>query len=227
MADELASLRSSSTAAAKHFNTWLWRHVYCPWERLTLHPDRIWRRLHTPEHSVHASSSPNHWFKFWGDGSTSYVAPNINLILLASMLHRSLHLIFFFSTPSQFTHCPCFSCDTALVQLTVSSCLCISSTTIFLFSPAEALPHEGLPVSLPKPPTHAEHGPWYPYAQVLNRLFWFPFPPCFNCGCNPTPHWVLGLSKSHFHSNLSTLKFFCQTRNWQLYDAFPIQGYAA
>ena len=76
----------------------------------------------------------------------------MNLILLASMLHRSLHFIFFFSTPSQFTHCPCFAGDTPVVHHTVSSYLCISSTTIFLFSPAEALPHEGLPASLPKHP---------------------------------------------------------------------------
>ena len=97
-------------------------------------------------------SSPYHWWRFFGDGSTSYVALRMKLILLASISQRSLQPSFLFSRPSHLIHCPCLTSETAFAVLSASSWRRTSSTTIFLLSDVVALRQVGLLVVRPKPP---------------------------------------------------------------------------
>lgn len=76
----------------------------------------------------------------------------IKLMVLASISHNSLQLIFLFSTLSQRIHWPCFARETALPLLAVSSCRRTFSTTSFRCSDVEALCQVGSLAARPKPP---------------------------------------------------------------------------
>ena len=141
-----------SSLSARHLRTWLCLHVYLPCVRLVLQPTMMCLSVAGVVHRGHAGSFPNHNCRFTGDGRASYVARTMKLSLLDSMAQRSLHLSFFFSTPSQFIQRPCLACDTALDRLAASSCRRTSSTTMVRRSVVDAFRQRGVTVPRPKPP---------------------------------------------------------------------------
>lgn len=85
MASEVTLLCSS--AAAKHFSTWLWRQVYLPLVRLVLLTTWMCLRVAGASHWTQAGSSPNHRCRFVGDGGTSQVALMMKLSQFDSMFY--------------------------------------------------------------------------------------------------------------------------------------------
>lgn len=113
-----------------HLRTWLCLHVYLRWVRVVLLPTRMGLSIAGVLQRKHNGSFPSHSCWFVGEGSTSYVALKMKLILLDSVLQTSLHVRCFLSTTSHLTQRPWLACFMALERVAASSGWRTSSTTI-------------------------------------------------------------------------------------------------
>ncbi len=109
-----SSLRVSMTFTSFH-RTRSWRHLYRPWARAVLQPERMCCRLELwwPQ-GWQISSIPYQWCRFWGLGRVSYVALIRKLNLAWGSFHRSAHVMFLSITASQVVHFPRWDWLTAL-----------------------------------------------------------------------------------------------------------------
>lgn len=78
------------TTAAKHFS-WLWHHVFLPCVKLFLQPTKI-LRFAKATHRWQAGCCPHQAYRFFCEGSTSYVALKRKLSHFVSIPHSSLQL---------------------------------------------------------------------------------------------------------------------------------------